>query len=72
MSSINEILQNHEKRLNAVESESIDDHATLVQIQKLYADIGIEVKLRYWLHKYRKCGDTQPLYGAVCGTNTFL
>jgi len=72
MSNVSEILQNLDKRVGALEGDGIDESAALTQIKKLYADVEVEVTWRYWRHKYRKCGDTQPLYSAICGTNTFL
>jgi hypothetical protein len=70
--SLPEILQNLDKRVGALESEGIEDSATITQIKKIYADVEVEVTWTYWRHKYRKCGDTQPLYGAVCGADTYL
>jgi hypothetical protein len=73
MSSAADVLKNLDRRVGALESDRLGDSAaSLTQILKLYADVEVEVTTRYWLHRYRKCGDTQPLYGAVCGTGTYL
>lgn len=72
MSSLNEIIQNLDSRVGALESEGLDQSAVLTHISKLYADIEIQVTWKVWTHRYRRCGDTQPLYGAVCGSSTYL
>lgn len=74
MSSAIEILKNLDRRVSALETERLDDTTVgaLNDILKQYADVEVDVKLNYWVHRYRKCGDAQPLYGAVCGTDTFL
>lgn len=66
------LTQNLEKRIEALENDSVDENATLTQINKMYTDIEIEVTFSYWLHSYRRCGDTQPLYPARCGTDSYL
>lgn len=74
MSSAVDVLKNLDRRVTALESERLDDTTAgaLTSILKLYADVDVEVTLKYWVHTYRKCGDAQPLYGAVCGTDTYL
>ena len=72
MSDIGGILQNLDKRVGALESESLDDYEGITEISKMYVGIEIEVKFRHWLHRYRRCGDTQPLYPARCGTDMYL
>lgn len=72
MSGVVEIMQEFDKRLDALESEDIEESALVTHVNKLYADIEIEVSWKIWPHRYRRSGDTQPLYAAVCGTNTYL
>ena len=72
MSGINGIVQNLDRRVGALESQGLEDSATLTQVSKLYADVEVEVRFKLSLHRYRICGDTQPLYGAVCGGTTFI
>lgn len=72
MSTSVEILKNLDRRVDALETERFDDYSEFTMILKHYADVEIEIKLTAWLHTYRKAGDSQPLYGAVCGIDTFL
>lgn len=60
------------QRVTALEQDDTDSDQTVTQIIKSYPRLGIRVTMTAYLHQYRKCGDTQPLYGATCGTNTFL
>lgn len=72
MSDVSQIIQNLDKRVGALETSDIEDSANLTQIKKLYADIEIDVTWTYWLHRYRACGDTQPLYAATCGADAYI
>lgn len=65
-------LSNLFQRVTALEQEDADNDQSVSQITKSYPRLGIRVRLTYWLHTYRKCGDTAPLYGATCGTDTYL
>jgi hypothetical protein len=36
------------------------------------ANLGLIVTISYWLHDYKGAGSTDPLYGSVCSTDTFI
>lgn len=58
MSGVNEILQNLDKRVGALETADLEDSAVLTQIAKLYADFEIEVRWKAYLHRYHRCGES--------------
>lgn len=60
------------KRVGALESVDFDNAAGVARIVKLYGNIRITTVITTRLHTYRKCGDTNPLFGAVCGTDTYI
>jgi hypothetical protein len=60
------------KRVTALELEQADYDQTVTRIIKNYAALGISVKITYDLHQYRICGDTNPLFGAVTASNSYL
>lgn len=60
------------KRVGALESTDYNDAQTVARITKIYGNIRITMTITAWLHEYRKCGDTNPLYPAVCGTDTYI
>ncbi|MGF9711710.1 hypothetical protein [Paenibacillus naphthalenovorans] len=60
------------KRIGALESEGFDESSSVARITKIYGNLKITMKIKAWLHEYRKCGDTNPIYPATCGTDTFL
>lgn len=72
MSGLIEIIQNLDKRVDALESESIEESALVTNVNKLYTDIEIDVVWSFFPHRYRRCGDAQPLYPARAGTDSYL
>jgi hypothetical protein len=65
-------LANLFNRVSALEQEEVDVDQSLSRIIKIYARIGVTVTITARLHQYRICGDTQPLYPATCGSDTFI
>jgi hypothetical protein len=59
-------------RVSALEQEDADSDQTVTRIAKLYDTLGFRVRLKYNLHDYRFCGDTNPIFGAVTSTTTFI
>lgn len=60
------------KRVGALESVDYDESAGIARIVKMYGNIRITTTIRAKVHTYRKCEDTNPLYLAVCGDDTFI
>lgn len=60
------------KRVTALESGDIDDSATIAQITKIYGGLKFTAVIAVRTHTYRNCGDTNPLYGATLGTETYM
>lgn len=60
------------KRVGALESEGFDDAAGVARIVKIYGNIRITTTITARLHTYRKCGDTNPLFPAVCATDAYI
>ena len=71
MSGMND-LSNLFGRVTALEQEDADSDQTVTQVFKMYPRLGIRVRMIAYLHDLRICGDTQPLYSATCGTDTYL
>lgn len=67
-----EDLSNLFSRVNALEQSDTDSDLFISRISKLYATVGLKVTFTMSLHQYRLAGDTNPLYGAVTGTDTYL
>jgi hypothetical protein len=65
-------LSNLFSRVSALEQEDADSDQTVTRIAKIYGNVGVKVTFRYWVHEYRKCGDTNPIYPAICGVDTFI
>lgn len=59
-------------RVTALEQEGADSELTVTRITKVYSRLGLRVTVKTHLHQYRLCGDTNPIYPATCGTDTFL
>lgn len=58
MSSAVDVIKNLDRRVFALESERFDETSgAVVQIDKLYADVDVSVKLTAYLHKYHRCGE---------------
>jgi hypothetical protein len=72
MTKLTDQLNQLNQRVGALETEGFDEAAGIARISKIYGNVKVTMTIRYWLHEYRKCGDTAPLYGATCGTNTYL
>jgi hypothetical protein len=60
------------KRVTALEQREDDDEQAVNRIIKHYANIGLTVTIRAHTHQYRLCGDTNPIYGAVTATDTYI
>lgn len=60
------------KRVGALESDGFDENATVARVTKIYGNLRVSFTIRAYAHEYRKCGDTNPLFGATCGSDTFL
>lgn len=65
-------LNNLFSRVTALEKEDLNNEQTVSQIVKVYPTLGLTVKITYFTHQYRICGDTQPLYPAVCAADSFI
>lgn len=65
-------LSNLFSRVTALEQADTDSDLTVSRITKLYATLGVTVTFKTWRHQYRMCGDTNPIYPATCGTDTYL
>lgn len=61
-----------EQRVGALETAGFDDAAGIARISKIYGNIRITTTMTFYLHTYRKCGDTNPLYPATCGTDAYI
>lgn len=60
------------QRVGALETKGFDDSGGIARISKIYGGVRITATVTARVHTYRKCGDTAPIYGAVCGTDTYL
>ncbi len=60
------------KRVTALEQREDDDEQAVNRIIKHYATLGMTVTITTHLHQYRFCGDTNPLFGAVTATDTYI
>ncbi|CAM3876877.1 hypothetical protein COLU111180_12005 [Cohnella lubricantis] len=65
-------LSNLFSRVSALEQEGVDSDQTVARIVKLYGTLGLRITLRVNLHQYRICGDTNPIYPATCGADSFI
>lgn len=60
------------QRVGALETKGFEDNGGIARIVKVYGNIRITATVRTTLHNYRKCLDINPLYGAVCGLDTYI
>lgn len=72
MSSITETISSLNQRVGALETTNYDDSSGISRITKIYGNVRVTVTVIAFTHIYRKCGDTAPLFGATCGTDTYL
>lgn len=59
-------------RVTALEQDDADADQTITRIIKQYQTVGIQIKIKTYVHQYRICGDDQPLYNATVATDRFL
>lgn len=60
------------QRVTALERGEADTDQSVTRIVKNYTAAGLSVRVIYDIHQYRICGDTNPLYGAVTATDSYL
>lgn len=60
------------QRVGALETKDINTADGIARISKIYGNVQIITTIKVFLHTYRKCGDTNPIYPATCGTDTYL
>lgn len=72
MSSLSKQVASIGQRVGALETSNINTANGIARITKVYGNIQITTTVTAYLHTYRKCGDTNPIYPATCGTDTFL
>ena len=60
------------QRVTALEQDDADGDQAVTRIVKNYSTLGIKVSVSTYLHQYRICGDTNPLYLASTATDHFL
>lgn len=65
-------LNNLTSRVGALESVEFDNAAGIARITKIYGNIRVTATITARLHTYRKCGDTNPLYPAICAADSFI
>lgn len=60
------------KRVGALESADFDDAAGVARIVKVYGNVRVTMAISANLHEYRKCGDTNPIYPAICAADSYI
>lgn len=60
------------KRVGALEGVDFDDASGVARITKIYGNIRITTTITARLHNYRKCGDTNPIWPAVCAVDSYI
>jgi hypothetical protein len=72
MTTLSEQVAKIGQRVGALETKGINTADGIARITKIYGNIQITTTITAYLHTYRKCGDTNPIYPATCGTDTYL
>jgi hypothetical protein len=60
------------KRVGALESVDFDEAAGVARITKIYGNVRITTTITIRLHTYRKCGDTNPIFPAICAADSYI